>query len=93
MKSGYTSTSPIATPPAQIQSELNHLQEKLTHNIPLETEEKQRLETEIDELVFDSYKVGVKERALLREWRQTRYSLLGGTSESENEQDTEADDE
>jgi len=92
-KIGYISPAPIVTPPTQIQSKLNQLQDKLTSNILLESEEKQRLESEIDELVFDIYKVGVEERALLREWRQLRYPTQGNTSESENEQDREANDE
>jgi len=88
-KVSYISPAPIVTPSVQSQSELIQLQDKLTYNAPLESEKREHLESEIDELVFDAYKVGVEERALLREWRQIRYSLLGDTSKPENEQDTE----
>lgn len=91
-KIGYISPAPIVTPSTQIQSELTQLQNKLAHKTALELEEKQRLESEIDESVFDTYKVGVEERTLLREWRQIRYSQLGDTSELESEQDREADE-
>lgn len=92
-KIGYISPSPIFVPPKEVQTRMIELQNKLMNPDNLESSATVDIVSEIDELVFDVYKVGSTERALLKEWKQSRLEQAGDTAEAIDDKEIDEDDE